>query len=91
MIAPFVHLRVHSEYSIVDGLVRVDDLAARVAAMGMGAVALTDRVNLFALVKFHEACYAAGVKPLFGADLRVQSAAGDEGAAESRLLVLAQR
>ncbi len=91
MTKSFVHLRVHSEYSIVDGLIRVDELARRVAGMGMGAVALTDRANLFALVKFYEACQAEGVKPLFGADLRITSpgAVDDRAGEETRALVLA--
>jgi DNA polymerase-3 subunit alpha len=91
MSAAFVHLRVHSEYSVVDGLIRIDELATRVASTGMSAVALTDRVNLFGLVKFYEACQEAGVKPLFGADLRLTSTAGgdERGAAEARVLALA--
>jgi len=78
MTAPFVHLRVHSEYSIVDGLIRVQDLAARAAELGMPAVALTDRANLFGLVKFWDACLAVGVKPLIGADLRFRDDAREE-------------
>ena len=73
----FVHLAVHSEYSVSDGLVKVRDLAARVAELGMPAVALTDRANLFGLVKFYKACREAGVKALVGADLDYEdSAAG---------------
>ena len=74
--APFVHLAVHSEYSISDGLVKVKDLAARAQAMNMPAVALTDRANLFALVKFYTACRDAGIKPLIGADLDYDAADG---------------
>ena len=65
----FVHLAVHSEFSVSDGLVKVKDLASRVAELGMPAVALTDRANLFGLVKFYKACREAGVKALVGADL----------------------
>ena len=72
----FVHLAVHSEYSISDGLIKVQDLAARAAALNMPAVALTDRVNLFALVKFYTACRDAGIKPLAGADLHYEAADG---------------
>ena len=64
----FVHLRIHSEYSLVDGLVRVDELAEAVAADGMPACALTDLTNFFALIKFYKAAIAIGVKPIFGAD-----------------------
>ena len=72
----FVHLAVHSEYSLSDGLVKVKDLAARVAELGMPAVALTDRANLFALVKFYKACREVGVKPIAGAELHYEDAEG---------------
>src|SRR4051794_27278238 len=67
--AGFVHLKVHSEYSITDGLVKVHDLVQRAVELGMPAVAITDRTNLFALIKFYDACMNAGVKPIIGADL----------------------
>ena len=73
----FVHLVVHSEYSLSDGLVRVGELAARSAQLGMPAVALTDRANLFGLVKFYTACRDAGVKALIGVDLDYEAADGD--------------
>ena len=72
----FVHLSVHSEYSLRDGLAKVKDLAARVAALGMPAVALTDHANLFGLVKFYSACRDAGVKALIGVDLPYSDAQG---------------
>ena len=65
----FVHLRVHSEYSIVDGLVKVEDLVDRAVALGMPAVALTDRCNLFALIKFYDACLERGREAAVGAEL----------------------
>ena len=52
---PFVHLRVHSEFSVVDGIVRIPDLIKRVAKLGQPAVALTDLSNLFGLIKFYRA------------------------------------
>ena len=64
----FVHLLVHTEYSISDSLVRIGDLARRTAQMSMPAVAMTDRCALFGLVKFYDACLSAGVKPIVGAD-----------------------
>ncbi|MCZ6868474.1 MAG: DNA polymerase III subunit alpha [Gammaproteobacteria bacterium] len=70
---PFVHLRLHSEYSLVDGLIKVDRLAQRAADLGMPAVALTDRANLFALIKFYRACQEAGVKPVVGCEVWVES------------------
>ncbi|MGI9327706.1 MAG: DNA polymerase III subunit alpha [Pseudomonadales bacterium] len=82
----FVHLRVHSEYSLADGIVRVKPLAKQVAAAGMAAVALTDLGNLFGLVKFYQACIGAGVKPIVGADLSFPL----EDGAQARVTVLAQ-
>ena len=54
MSAAFVHLRLHSEYSLIDGLVRVEKLVKRAVELGMPAVALTDHTNLFALIKFYK-------------------------------------
>ncbi|MDX1757660.1 MAG: DNA polymerase III subunit alpha [Marinobacter sp.] len=65
----FVHLRVHSEYSMVDGLVRVKPLISRVAELGMPAVGLTEQSNLCSLVRFYKGAVGAGVKPIIGADL----------------------
>jgi DNA polymerase-3 subunit alpha len=73
----FVHLRIHSEYSLVDGLVRVDELAKAVAADGMPACALTDLTNFFALIKFYKAASSAGVKPIFGVDFHLRDEADD--------------
>jgi DNA polymerase-3 subunit alpha len=74
----FVHLRVHSEYSLVDGLVRVDELAKAIAKLGMPACALTDLTNFFALIKFYKAAIGAGVKPIFGSDFLLRDE-NDEG------------
>ena len=65
----FVHLRSHSEFSLVDGLLRIDDLMDALPTRGMNAIAVTDFCNLFAVVKVFKAAVAAGVKPIFGADL----------------------
>ncbi|MCU7920371.1 MAG: DNA polymerase III subunit alpha [Candidatus Thiodiazotropha sp. (ex Epidulcina cf. delphinae)] len=73
MQASFVHLRVHSEYSLVDGVVRVKPLVKQVAEAGMPAVALTDQSNLFALVRFYQAALAAGVKPIAGVDAWIRN------------------
>jgi len=64
----FVHLRLHSEYSIVDGIVRLDEAVEAAAADGMPALALTDLANVFGMVKFYQAARAAGVKPVVGCD-----------------------
>ncbi|MDQ3025190.1 MAG: DNA polymerase III subunit alpha [Pseudomonadota bacterium] len=70
MAAPrFVHLRLHTEYSIVDGMARVDDAVAAAAADSMPALAITDAGNLFGAIKFYEAARAAGVQPIVGCDL----------------------
>lgn len=67
----FVHLRVHSEYSLVDGIVKIKPLINQLAASDMPAVAITDHSNLFALVKFYRAALAKGIKPIAGADVNV--------------------
>ncbi|MGH8181580.1 MAG: DNA polymerase III subunit alpha, partial [Steroidobacteraceae bacterium] len=74
MSAGFVHLRLHTEYSLIDSVVRVPELIEAVAAAGMPAVAATDQSNLFAMVKFYRAALARGVKPLIGVDLLVREA-----------------
>lgn len=84
MPARFVHLHLHSEYSLVDSTIRLPDLVAACAARGLPAVAVTDLDNLFALVKFYKQAEKAGIKPIAGADLRI--AEGD--AAAARLTVL---
>ena len=70
MAAPrFVHLRLHSEFSIVDGTVRVDDAIAAARADEMPAVAVTDLANAFGLVKFYRTARAQGIKPIVGCDV----------------------
>ncbi|MBU3693667.1 MAG: DNA polymerase III subunit alpha [Rhodocyclaceae bacterium] len=81
----FVHLRLHSEYSVSDGTTRVDDAVAAARADGQPALALTDLGNLFGLVKFYNAARGAGVKPICGAELWL-AGAGD--AEPSRMLWL---
>ena len=67
----FVHLRLHTEYSIVDGMARVDGAVAAAAADGMPALAITDAGNLFGAVKFFLAARARGVQPIIGCDLAI--------------------
>ena len=71
MSSPFVHLRLHTEYSLVDSVVRIPALMKHTSDGGMPAVAMTDDSNLFAMVKFSRAAEGRGLKPLFGADLWV--------------------
>ena len=82
----FVHLHLHTEYSLVDGLVRVKPLVKAVAEAEMPAVAVTDQANLFAMVKFYKAAQAAGVKPIVGTDVWVQNE--EEPNQPSRLVLL---
>jgi DNA polymerase-3 subunit alpha len=70
-LARFVHLHNHSEYSLLDGAIRVTDLAETAKAMGMGAIALTDHGNLFGAIPFVKAAAAAGVKPIVGMETYV--------------------
>jgi DNA polymerase-3 subunit alpha len=74
----FVHLRLHSEYSVSDGIVRIDDAVRRAAQDGMPALGLTDAANLFGMVKFYAAARAAGVKPVLGADCWIENPADRE-------------
>ena len=74
----FVHLHVHSEYSLEDGIIPVKVLARRCAERGMPAVAITDHGNLFALVKFYNAARGQGVKPLIGSEVWVHDVAEPE-------------
>ena len=67
----FIHLNCHSEYSLVDGMLRIPTWLDEVRAQGMPAVALTDKNNLFAALKFYQAAVARGLKPLIGADLDI--------------------
>ena len=89
---PFVHLRTHTEYSVVDGTLRVDDAAAAARADGQGALAITDLSNLFGAVKFYKACRGKGVKPLIGVDIYVEPdpALGGGEKQASRLVLLVQ-
>ena len=90
----FVHLRLHSEYSIVDSTLRVGDAVAAAAQDGQGALAITDLNNLFAAIKFYKAARGKGIKPLLGADVVVDGSpgqpAGQGAGQQSRLLLLVQ-
>ncbi|HYQ92715.1 MAG TPA: DNA polymerase III subunit alpha, partial [Candidatus Competibacteraceae bacterium] len=86
MITTFVHLHLHTEFSLVDGLIRIKPLIKQVAAAGMPAVAVTDMNNLFAAIKFYKAARAAGIKPIIGAELWVRR----EAAEPARLVLLCQ-
>jgi DNA polymerase-3 subunit alpha len=82
----FIHLRLHSEYSLVDGTVKIKPLVAKLVENDMPAIAVTDQANLFSLVKFYQAATFNGIKPIVGADVYVYNP--DEPAAPSRLTFL---
>ena len=75
---PFVHLHVHSQYSILDSTASVQELAERAKANGLPALALTDKGNLYGAVEFFKACKSAGIKPIIGCDLWVAPASRHE-------------
>ena len=72
MTSQFVNLHLHTDYSLVDGLVRIKPLVKAAAASGMPAIAITDQHNLFGAVKLYSAAMQAGVKPILGADIRLR-------------------
>jgi DNA polymerase-3 subunit alpha len=82
----FVHLRVHSEFSIADGIVRLDDVVKAAAKDGQGALALTDLGNAFGLVRFYKEARGKGVKPIAGCDVWITNP--DDRDKPSRLLLL---
>jgi DNA polymerase III subunit alpha len=65
----FVHLHLHTEYSLLDGMIRTDKLAKRASEFGMPAVAMTDHGNLFGAIEFYQACRKAKVKPILGCEI----------------------
>ncbi len=91
---PFVHLHVHSDYSLLDGACDVSKLAGLVSRQGMSAVALTDHGNLFGACNFHAAARKAGIKPILGCELYIcknaDHRAPPEGDSYNHLIVLCQ-
>jgi DNA polymerase-3 subunit alpha len=67
----FVHLHVHTEYSLLDGACRIPRLMERVKALGQEAVAITDHGTMYGVVDFYKAAKAAGVKPIIGCEVYV--------------------
>lgn len=84
----FVHLNIHTEFSLVDGIVRLKPLIQAVKEQQMPALAVTDQSNVYALVKLYQSCLANGIKPLVGADLWLNNP--DEATKPFRILVLCQ-
>jgi DNA polymerase-3 subunit alpha len=85
----FCHLRLHTEFSVVDGTTRIDEVARAAAADQQPALAITDLNNLFGTVKFYREARARGVKPLIGAEVLLEGTGGDPGNT-SRMLLLVQ-
>lgn len=73
MHTPFVHLQCHTEFSLSDGILRIEAMVGQAAKYGMPAIALTDRSNLFGMVKFYRAALAANIKPILGCDLWLEN------------------
>lgn len=69
----FIHLRLHTEYSLSDGLVQIDQLMDEAIKLGMPALAITDQSNLFGIVKFYQASMQSGIKPIIGADIWLEN------------------
>jgi len=88
MTPSFVHLRLHTEYSIANGIVRIKPLMKKTAELAMPAIAMTDLSNLFGMVKFYRAALQAGIKPLIGVDFQVYNQS--EPSQPTRLLLLCQ-
>ena len=87
----FVHLRLHTEYSIIDSTLRVDDAVACAAKDGQGALAITDLNNLFATVKFYKAARGKGIKPIIGAEVLLEGMPMPPGTASNTAATPADR
>jgi DNA polymerase-3 subunit alpha len=74
----FVHLHLHTQFSLLDGMARTDDLAERAVALGMPAVAMTDHGNLYGAIKFYKSCKKAGIKAILGCEIYLAPAGMDE-------------
>lgn len=74
----FVHLHLHTAYSLLDGMIRTKELAARAAELEMPAVAMTDHGNLYGAIDFYQSCKAAGVKPIFGCEIYLAPGSMDD-------------
>ena len=68
MPSKFVHLHTHSHYSLLDGLIKIDDLVDEAVKLGMPAIALTDHGNMYGTIEFYKKCKEAGIKPIIGVE-----------------------
>ncbi|HLO24853.1 MAG TPA: PHP domain-containing protein, partial [Geobacteraceae bacterium] len=95
---PFVHLHLHSQYSLLDGAIRLDDLVAKAKEYQMPAVAVTDHGNMFGAIEFYLKCKSAGIKPIIGSEVYLapgsrfakESGAGHEAASNYHLILLCE-
>ncbi len=88
MSVPFVHLRVHTDYSLVDGIVRVKSLVNTLADMNMPACGVTDQCNFYALIKYYKAAQGKGIKPLCGSDFLLAPEDGESAPTRFTLLAM---
>ncbi|HEY0820631.1 MAG TPA: PHP domain-containing protein, partial [Rhizobacter sp.] len=84
----FVHLRTHTEFSVVDGTLRIDEVVGAAAKDGQVALAITDLSNIFGGIKFYNAARKKGVKPILGADVWLEPTDGEKQ--PSRIVLLVQ-
>jgi len=73
----FIHLHIHSEYSIIDSTLGIKELVSLASELRQPAIAVVDQMNLFALIKFYTAAMDAGIKPIVGAEINIESSAGE--------------
>ena len=73
MTQPFVHLHVHSDFSLVDGVIKIKSLIEESKENEFPSIALTDQSNMFALIRFYKAAMEAGIKPICGVDLLIRN------------------
>jgi DNA polymerase III subunit alpha len=89
MSGDFVHLHVHSQYSMLDGAIRIERLVKQVKDEGMPAVALTDHGNMYGAVQLYKACKGTGVKPILGCEVYFTHDRGKELKTPHHLVLLA--